>query len=135
MQRTLILLKPDTVRRRLCGEIIRRIENKGFNILAMKQARIQKAVAEKHYAEHAGKPFFGELVSFMTGGDVVMLIVEGDEVISVMRTMMGKTKFTEAQPGTIRGDYAHSFTENLIHGSDSPDSAAREISIFFAEVK
>jgi nucleoside-diphosphate kinase len=135
MQRTLIILKPDAVRRRLCGEIIRRIENKGLTIVGMKQSRIEKSVAEKHYAEHAAKPFFGDLVSFMTGGDVVILAVEGDESISVMRTLMGKTKFTDAQPGTIRGDYAYSFTENLIHGSDSPDSAARELMLFFPELK
>ncbi len=134
MQRTLIICKPDAVQRKLVGEIIRRIENKGFTLAGLKMSKIDKAVAEKHYAEHAGKPFFADLVSFMTGGNVVILAVDGDEVIGVMRTLMGKTKFTEAQPGTIRGDYAHSFTENLIHGSDSPESAAREIKLFFPEL-
>ena len=134
MQRTLIICKPDAVQRKLVGEIIRRIENKGFTLAGLKMSKIDKAVAEKHYAEHAGKPFFADLVSFMTGGNVVILAVDGDEVIGVMRTLMGKTKFTEAQPGTIRGDYAHSFTENLIHGSDSPESAASEIKLFFPEL-
>jgi len=134
MQRTLIICKPDAVQRKLVGEIIRRIENKGFILAGLKMSKIDKAVAEKHYAEHAGKPFFADLVSFMTGGNVVILAVDGDEVIGVMRTLMGKTKFTEAQPGTIRGDYAHSFTENLIHGSDSPESAASEIKLFFPEL-
>ena len=131
MEKTLIILKPDAVQRKLCGEIIKRIENKGLDIVALKRATIPVATAEKHYAEHAGKGFFKDLVSFMTGSPVVIMVVEGDEAIVVMRTLIGKTKFTEAQPGTIRGDYAYSFTENLVHGSDSPESAKREIEIFF----
>jgi nucleoside-diphosphate kinase len=134
-QRTLIILKPDAVQRKLCGEIIRRIENKGLSLDAMKLATIPVATAEKHYAEHAGKPFFKDLVSFMTGAPVVIMAVGGDESITVMRTLIGKTKFTEAAPGTIRGDYAFSFTENLVHGSDSPESAARELALFFPELK
>jgi nucleoside-diphosphate kinase len=130
-ERTLIILKPDAVQRKLCGEIIKRIENKGLDIVAMKRTTIPKAIAEKHYAEHAARPFFGELVSFMTGGPVVIMAVEGDEAIVVMRTLIGKTKFFEAQPGTIRGDFAFSVAENLVHGSDSPESAKREVELFF----
>lgn len=131
IERTLIILKPDAVKRRLCGEIIRRIENKGLNIVAMKLTKIPTATAEKHYAEHASKGFFRELVNFMTSSNVVIMAVEGDEAITVMRALIGKTKFTEAVPGTIRGDYAFSVAENLIHGSDSADSAKRELEIFF----
>lgn len=133
VERTLIILKPDAVKRKLCGEIIRRIENKGLDIVAMKKTTIPVATAEKHYAEHAGKGFFKDLVSFMTTSPVVLMVVEGDEAIVVMRTLIGKTKFTEAQPGTIRGDYAYSFTENLVHGSDSAESAKREVGIFFGD--
>lgn len=135
VERSLIILKPDAVKRKLCGEIIRRIENKGLNIVGMKLATIPVATAEKHYAEHAGKGFFKDLVSFMTGSPVVLMAVEGDEAIVVMRTLIGKTKFTEAAPGTIRGDYAFSFTENLVHGSDGAESAQREIALFFPELK
>jgi nucleoside-diphosphate kinase len=130
-ERTLIILKPDAVQRKLCGEIIKRIENKGLDIVALKRTTIAKATAEKHYAEHAARPFFGELVSFMTGGPVVIMAVEGDEAIVVMRTLIGKTKFFEAQPGTIRGDFAFSIAENLVHGSDSAESAKREVELFF----
>ncbi|HQY89348.1 MAG TPA: nucleoside-diphosphate kinase [Tepidisphaeraceae bacterium] len=135
VERSLIILKPDAVKRKLCGEIIRRIENKGLNIVGMKLATIPVATAEKHYAEHAGKGFFKDLVSFMTGSPVVLMAVEGDDSIVVLRGLIGKTKFTEATPGTIRGDYAFSFTENLVHGSDSPESAKREIALFFPELK
>lgn len=130
---TLLILKPDAVRRRLCGEIIRRVENKGFTIKALKLTTIKPDVAQTHYAEHKDKPFFGDLVSFMTSGPVVILAVEGDKAIEVCRKLMGKTKFTEAEPGSIRGDYAHSMTENLIHGSDAPESAQRELKLFFPE--
>ena len=130
-ERTLIILKPDAVQRKLCGEIIKRIENKGLDIVALKRTTIAKATAEKHYAEHAARPFFGELVSFMTGGPVVIMAVEGDEAIVVMRTLIGKTKFFEALPGTIRGDFAFSVAENLVHGSDSAESAKREVELFF----
>jgi nucleoside-diphosphate kinase len=131
VERTLIILKPDAVKRKLIGEIVRRIENKGLTIVGMKMTKIPVETAHKHYAEHAGKGFFNDLVAFMTGSPVVIMAVEGDEAIGLMRTLMGKTKFTEAAPGTIRGDYAHSFTENLIHGSDGPESAKRELEIFF----
>jgi nucleoside-diphosphate kinase len=105
-----------------------------LNIVGMKMTQIPVATAEQHYAEHAGKGFFKDLVAFMTGSKVVLLAVEGDEAIGLMRTLMGKTKFTDAAPGTIRGDYAYSFTENLIHGSDSPESAGRELKLFFPEL-
>lgn len=133
MERTLIICKPDAVRRHLVGEIIRRFEDKGLKIVALKMTTIAKATAETHYEEHKDKPFFGELVSFMTGGPVVILCAEGEKVIGLARTMMGATKFTDAIPGTIRGDYAHNLTENLIHGSDSPESAARELKLFFGD--
>ena len=130
-ERTLIILKPDAVQRKLVGEIIRRIENKGLKLVAMKLQTIPTATAEKHYAEHASKGFFREVVNFMTSGPVVLIAVEGDESIALMRVLIGKTKFVEAVPGTIRGDYAFSVAENLIHGSDSAESAKRELEIFF----
>jgi nucleoside-diphosphate kinase len=132
-ERTLIILKPDAVQRKLCGEIIKRIENKGLNIVAMRKTTISTATAEKHYAEHASKGFFRDVVNFMTSGPSVILAVEGDEAIGLMRTLIGKTKFTEAVPGTIRGDYAFSVAENLVHGSDSPESAQREVALFFGD--
>ena len=130
-QRTLIILKPDAVKRKLVGEIIRRFENKGFAIAEMKMMTIPRQMAETHYAEHKERPFFGELVNFITGGPVVVMALEGPEAIGVARKLMGKTKFTEAEPGTIRGDYAHDLSANLVHGSDSPESAARELKLFF----
>ena len=130
-QRTLILLKPDAVRRKLAGEIVGRFERKNLSIAAMKLMTIPRETAEKHYAEHKDRPFFGDLVAFMTGGPVVAMVLEGDEAVKIARTLMGATKFTEAQPGTIRGDYCLDAAENLVHGSDSPESAAREIELFF----
>ena len=132
-QKTLIILKPDAVQRKLVGEIIRRFENKGFVIAQMKLMTIPRQMAETHYAEHTERPFFGELVSFITGGPVVAMVLEGPEAISIARKMMGKTKFTEAEPGTIRGDYAHDLSANLVHGSDSPESAKREVELFFGK--
>ena len=132
-QRTLLILKPDAVERKLVGEIIRRFENKGFSIEEMKLMRISREMAETHYAEHKGKGFYEDLVSFITGSPVVVMALEGPEVIAVARKLMGKTKFTEAEPGTIRGDYAHDLTANLIHGSDSPESAQRELKLFFGK--
>ncbi|MGF1633197.1 MAG: nucleoside-diphosphate kinase [Phycisphaerae bacterium] len=133
MQTTLVILKPDCVDRGLAGEVIRRFEAKGLKIAGMKMMKITRQLAEKHYAEHVGKGFFEDLVAFMTGSPVVVLAVRGPEAIGLVRTLMGKTKFTEAAPGTIRGDYAHDFTKNLVHGSDSEDSAQRELGIFFAD--
>jgi nucleoside-diphosphate kinase len=130
-QRTLILIKPDGVKRGLTGEIIARIERKGLAIQAMRMLRFDEELADRHYAEHAGKPFFSALKRFIMSGPVIAMIVAGDEAIPVMRALMGATIFTDAAPGTIRGDYAFSVTENLAHGSDSPASAEREIALFF----
>jgi nucleoside-diphosphate kinase len=130
-ERTLVLLKPDAVRRRLVGEIIGRIERKGLDIIALKLIRIDRALAEDHYAEHREKPFFGELIGFITAGPVVAMVVEGPRAIGVMRAMMGATNPFQATPGTIRGDFGLDLTANLVHGSDSPESAAREIERFF----
>jgi nucleoside-diphosphate kinase len=130
-QKTLILCKPDAVRRGLSGEIIKRFEDKGFVVEELKKMTLDRQTAAKHYAEHEGKPFFDSLLEFITGGPIVAMCLSGPEVIKVSRLMMGATKFTEAAPGTIRGDYAHSFTENLVHGSDSPESAERELKLFF----
>jgi nucleoside-diphosphate kinase len=132
-EQTLVLCKPDAVRRGLVGEIIRRIEAKGLALRALELRRLDEATARKHYAEHEGKPFFGDLVSFITGGPLVAMVVDGPDAWKVMRTMMGATNPREAAPGTIRGDLAVELTENLVHGSDGPESAAREISLFFPD--
>jgi nucleoside-diphosphate kinase len=131
MERTYIMVKPDGVRRGLTGEIINRIERKGFKIVAMKKMLIPRATAEIHYGEHQGKPFFEGLVNFITSGPVVAMVVEGPGAIAEMRRLMGATRPWEAAPGTIRADFATTVDENIIHGSDSPESAAREIGIFF----
>jgi len=131
MQRTLVLLKPDAVARRLVGRIVGRFEEKGLWLVAMKLATPSKATAEKHYAEHASKPFFGDLLGFITSSPIVAMVLEGPDAIELVRTMVGKTKVTEAAPGTIRGDFALSTQQNLVHASDSPESAAREICIWF----
>ena len=130
-QQTLILVKPDGVRRRLVGEVIRRIEAKGFEIRELRMATIDESLAQKHYAEHVDKPFFGELVTFITSGPLVAMVVEGDEAVAGMRQIMGATNPIEATPGSIRGDYATVITENIVHGSDSPESAEREVNLFF----
>lgn len=131
MERTFIMIKPDGVRRGLTGEIISRIERKGFRIVAMKKMVIIRETAQKHYAEHQGKPFFEGLIRFITRGPVVAMVVEGPGAIGEMRRLMGATRPWEAAPGTIRADFATSVDENIIHGSDSPDSASREVEIFF----
>lgn len=133
MERTLVLLKPDAVQRRLVGRIISRIEEKGLKIVGLKMLQVSPELAERHYAEHQGKPFYKELVSFITSGPVVAMVVEGPGAVEVVRKMMGKTNPLEAEPGTIRGDFGLCVTMNLIHGSDSPASAAREIASFFRE--
>ena len=125
------MVKPDAVSRGLSGEIIARIARRGFTISDLKMVTIAREVAEEHYGEHRERPFFGELVDFITGGPVVMLVVEGENAISVMRTMMGATNPADAAPGTIRGDYALSVAENVIHGSDGPESAERELALHF----
>jgi nucleoside-diphosphate kinase len=129
--RTLILCKPDAVERGLVGEIVRRIERKGLTIVALELRQLDVETAKQHYAEHAGKPFFDDLVSFITRSPLVAMVVDGPEAWKVMRTLMGVTNPREAAPGTIRGDLAVELTENLVHGSDGPESAAREIALFF----
>ena len=130
--RTLVLLKPDAVERQLVGSIVSRFETKGLKNVAMELRSLEAAILERHYEEHKGKGFYAELVSFMSRGPVVALVVEGPEdTWEILRNMMGATNPRNAAPGTIRGDYGTLFTENLIHGSDSAASAAREIGIFF----
>ena len=131
MQRTLIILKPDCVQRRLVGEILHRFEAKGLMLSALKLIQVDRALAETHYAEHRERPFFGGLIAFLTGGPVIVGVVSGPEAISVVRKMLGKTNGVEADPGTIRGDFSISKQNNLVHGSDSPESAAREIALWF----
>jgi len=132
MEKTLVLVKPDGVKRGLGGAIIGRFERRGLRLAALRLCQITREIAEKHYAEHVGKPFFPGLVDFITSGPVMAMVVEGDGAIHVVRAMMGATNPVEAAPGTIRGDLALSMSNNVIHGSDGPESAAREISLFFA---
>ncbi len=132
-ERTLVILKPDAVQRGLIGPIITRIERRGFRISAMKMMHIDRALAERHYAEHKGKSFYEGLIAFITSAPVVVMVIEGPQAISAIRHMMGKTNALEAAPGTIRGDFSLSTQMNLIHGSDSPASAAREIELYFNE--
>jgi nucleoside-diphosphate kinase len=132
-EQTLVLCKPDAVARGLVGEIVRRIEAKGLTLGALELRRLDEATARKHYAEHEGKPFFGDLVSLITGGPLVAMIVEGPEAWKVVRTLIGATNPRDAAPGTIRGDLAVDLTENLVHGSDGPESAVREIALFFPD--
>ena len=132
MDRTLVICKPDAVERGLVGEIIGRLERRGLRITAAELRTITVETAERHYAEHAGKPFFADLVEFITRGPGLLMVVEGpDDTWKVVRTMMGATNPKDAAPGTIRGDLAVELTENLIHGSDGPESAEREITLFF----
>jgi nucleoside-diphosphate kinase len=132
IERTLILVKPDAVQRRLIGTIVGRIENKGLKIVGLKMLRVTPELARKHYAEHVQKPFYPLLEEFITNGPVVALAVEGPQAIAVMRTLMGSTNGRESAPGTIRGDFGLSRQMNLIHGSDGPEAAARELEIYFA---
>lgn len=131
MERTYLMLKPDAVQRGLMGEIVSRFERKGLKLIAMKFMVLPKAVAEKHYGEHKGKGFYDSLISYITSGPVLAMVWEGEDAVSVCRNMMGKTNPKESAPGTIRGDYGMQTGMNIIHGSDSPESAEREISIFF----
>ena len=131
MQRTLIIFKPDCVQRRLVGQILARFEAKGLRIAALKLLQVDRALGEKHYGEHQGKPFFDGLIDFITGGPVVVGVLEGNEAIAVVRSMLGATNGTAAAPGSIRGDYSISKQNNLIHGSDSEASAQREIALWF----
>jgi nucleoside-diphosphate kinase len=127
------MVKPDAVGRGLTGEIIARIERRGLRIVALKKVTMARAVAEEHYGEHVERPFFGELVEFITSGPVVMMAVEGYGAIGALRTMMGPTDPLDAPPGTIRGDFTLEVGENAVHGSDGPESAARELSLHFAD--
>ena len=129
--RTLVICKPDAVERRLVGEIVSRLERKGLRITQMRMETISKETAGQHYGEHQGKPFYDDLVAFITRSPAVLMVVEGPEAFSVVRTLMGTTNPRQAAPGTIRGDLAIELTENLVHGSDSAESAAREIALFF----
>jgi len=129
--RTLVLCKPDCVERGLVGEIVGRLERKQLKIVALELRTLDEATAKQHYAEHDGKPFFADLVAFITRSPLVAIVAEGPDAYKVVRTLMGTTNPREAAPGTIRGDLAIELTENLVHGSDGPESAAREIALFF----
>ena len=131
MERTYLMVKPDGVQRGICGEIVSRFEKKGLKLVAMKLMVISKEVAENHYGEHKDKPFFPSLISYITSGPVLAMVWEGESAVSVCRNMMGKTNPKESAPGTIRGDFGMQTGMNIIHGSDSVESAEREISIFF----
>jgi nucleoside-diphosphate kinase len=131
VERTLVLIKPDAVRRGLAGEILRRFELRGLTIEEARLLTVDRSLAEQHYAEHAEKPFFGELVEFITSGPTMALVLEGEGAIATVRTTMGATNPADAGPGTIRGDLALSMPDNLVHGSDSPESATREIGLWF----
>jgi nucleoside-diphosphate kinase len=131
MERTLILLKPDCVQRRLMGRVIARFEDKGLNIIAMKMMRVTPELAKKHYAEHVKKDWYPTLEGFITGGPIVAAVVEGLEAIRVVREMLGATSGLKAAPGTVRGDFSSSRQMNLVHGSDGPESAKREIALYF----
>ncbi len=131
IEHTFIMVKPDGVARRLVGEVVGRLESKGLTLEKMRMLTISDAMAGEHYAEHVERPFFGDLISFITSGPVVAMEWSGESAISVCRTLMGATNPAEAAPGTIRGDLATVLTENIVHGSDSPDSASRELALFF----
>lgn len=133
MEQTLVIIKPDAVRRGLTGEIISRLERKGLQIVDGRFFSISSELAHRHYAEHTEKPFFPDLLSFITSGPVMALAVEGPSAVQVVRDLMGPTDPLKAPPGTIRGDYGSEITQNLVHGSDSPDSAQRELELFFPE--
>ena len=134
MERTLILVKPDAFERGLTGEILARFERKGLKIVAMKHMTVERDLAEQHYAEHRERPFFADLVEFITGGPLVALVLEGYEAIKAARQVIGATNPLEAAPGSIRGDYALEVQTNMVHGSDAPESGAREIGLFFPEL-
>ena len=134
MERTLILVKPDAFGRGLTGEIIARFERKGLRIVALKHMQVTEDLAKEHYAEHDGKPFFGELVEFITSAPLVAMVLEGDEAITAARQVIGATNPLEATTGSIRGDFAIQVGQNMVHGSDAPESAAREAGLFFPEL-
>jgi len=134
-ERSLVLVKPDGVRRGLIGEALGRLERRGLKIVALEMLTLSEETAKTHYREHVEKPFFGDLVEFITGGPLVALVVEGPRVVEAVRTMMGVTDPVKATPGSLRGDYGLEVTFNIVHGSDSPESAAREIALFFPNLK
>ena len=133
VERTLVLCKPDAVSRGLCGEIVARLERRGFTLRAARLLKVPRPLAQQHYAEHKGKPFFAGLVSFITSGPVLAVAVEGESAIVVVRAMMGATNPVDSAPGTIRGDLALELSENIVHGSDSKASAKRELALFFPD--
>jgi nucleoside-diphosphate kinase len=134
MDRTLILVKPDAFSRSLTGEIIARFERKGLRIVALRHMSVSRELAERHYAEHAERPFFGELVDFITSGPIVAMVLEGVEAVKAARQAIGATNPLDASPGSIRGDFAIEMGQNMVHGSDSAESAAREAALFFPEL-
>jgi nucleoside-diphosphate kinase len=134
MERTLILVKPDAFARSLTGEIIARFERKGLRLVAMRLLIMERGLAERHYAEHEGKPFFGELVDFITSGPLVAMVLESESAVKAARQVIGATNPIEAAPGSIRGDFAIEVGQNMVHGSDSTESAAREVGLFFPEL-
>jgi nucleoside-diphosphate kinase len=134
MERTLILVKPDAFARNLTGEIIARFERKGLRLAALKQMTMTRELAAQHYAEHEGKPFYGELVDFITSAPLVAMVLEGESAIVAARQVIGSTNPLEANTGSIRGDYATSVGQNMVHGSDAPQSAAREVALFFGDL-
>jgi nucleoside-diphosphate kinase len=134
MERTLILVKPDAFARNLTGEIIARFERKGLKLAALKQMTMSRELAHSHYAEHDGKPFFGELVEFITSGPLVAMVLEGESAVAAARQVIGATNPLQANTGSIRGDFAIAVGQNMVHGSDSPESAAREVGLFFPEL-
>ncbi|MHC5108259.1 MAG: nucleoside-diphosphate kinase [Planctomycetota bacterium] len=133
MERTLIILKPDAIQRRLVGRIVQRFEDKGLILAGMKLMQISRDLAERHYAPHKGKPFYPGLIDYITSGPVLVLALQGDRCIEIARTLMGKTFGYEALPGTIRGDFGASRSYNLVHGSDAPESAASELALYFTD--
>jgi nucleoside-diphosphate kinase len=134
MERSLILIKPDAFARNLTGEILARFERKGLRLVALNQMTMTRELAERHYAEHEGKPFYEELVSFITSGPLVAMVLEGEQAVDAARQVIGATDPVEASPGSIRGDYAIAVGQNMVHGSDSVASAAREVALFFPEL-
>lgn len=132
MEKTFVMVKPDGVQRGLIGDIVGRFEKKGLRLAGLKLMQIPEELAARHYEEHQGKPFYGELISFITSGPVAAMVLEGQNAVSVVRSMMGKTNPVDAAPGTIRGDYAMFMGNNVVHGSDSTESAQREIGLFFS---
>ena len=135
MEKTFVMIKPDGIRRGLVGNIITRYEQKGLKITALKLMQVSEELAKKHFAEHVSKPFFPELIAYLTSGPVIAMVLEGPNAIKLARLINGATKVEDAMPGTIRGDYATSTTENLVHAADSPESATREIALWFPDLK